>query len=67
MRQRTTRTLRYSRPLPVLRVEDKATLRQVLQRLAIALLGVALLATSSDGDRAYDASIAAACLLSSND
>ena len=59
--------LRYSRTLPVIRVEGKVTLHQVLQRLAVALLGAALLAASPDGSRADDAGAAAAFLVSLKD
>ncbi len=54
MPQRTTWMLGYSRALPDNRVEGKVTPRQVLRRLAVALLGVALLAASVDGSRAED-------------
>ncbi len=63
MPQRTTRMLRYSRALPDIRVEGKVTLRQVLQRLAVAVLGVALLAASANGSRAEDDAGAAAAFL----
>ncbi len=59
--------LRYSRALPVISVQGKVTPRQVLQRLAAALLGVALLAASPDGSRADDAGAAAAFLVSLKD
>ena len=52
--------LRYSRALPVISVAGKAMRRHVLRRLAVALLGVALLAASPDGSRADDAGAAAA-------
>ena len=59
--------LRYARALPVISVEDKAMPRHVLRRLAVALLGVALLAASPGGSRADDAGAAAAFLASLTD
>ncbi len=62
-----TPMLRYSRALPVVSVAGKAMRRHVLRRLAVALLGVALLAASPDGSRADDAGAAAAFLASLTD
>ncbi len=59
--------LSYARALPVISVEDKAMPRHVLRRLAVALLGVALLAASPGGSRADDAGAAAAFLASLTD
>ncbi len=55
--------LRYARALSVISVEDKAMPRHVLRRLAVALLGVALLAASPGGSRADEAGAAAAFLV----
>jgi phospholipid transport system substrate-binding protein len=59
--------LRYAKALFVISVEDKAMPRHVLRRLAVALLGVALLAASPGGSRADDAGAAAAFLASLTD
>ena len=54
MPQWTTRMLGCLRAPPEIRAEGKVTPRQVLQRLAAALLGIALLAASANGSRAED-------------
>jgi phospholipid transport system substrate-binding protein len=59
--------LRYAKGLSVISVEDKAMPRHVLRRLAVALLGVALLAASPGGSRADEAGAAAAFLASLTD
>ncbi len=59
--------VRNSRALPVIRVADKAMPRHVLRRLAVASLGIALLAASPGGSRADDADTAAVFLASLTD
>ncbi len=59
----TIRMLGYSRALPDIRVEGKVTPRQVLRRLAVVLLGVALLAALADRSRAEDDAGGAAAVL----